>query len=484
MVTRIFALIFGSMLLAPLVESLWKGKLKKKKENLGHVGKTVKGRQLATLEELPLAKLDQDPDFLKALTKIDGLSPVVFLTGRAGTGKSTFVSYLRRKRSQLNIAVVAPTGVAALNVSGQTVHSFFRLPPRLVLPEDAKEARDKKLYKALDLVIVDEISMVRADVLDGIDRFLQLNREKPDTPFGGCKMLFVGDLYQLPPILRREDERHFKTIYMSEWFFSALAFMRLDPDSVSLETVHRQEEKEFLALLDDLRLGKFVDDVADALNKKCLKPDQEIEEAVTLTATNATADGINLKKLNELADAETVFEAIKTGTFIRTTDDGGSRFPVPERLVLKKGAQVMFQKNDSGRRWVNGTLGEVRDFTAETITVEVFGKGTEVVIGRELWEDIKYELNSDSDKIEPIVTGEYRQFPLKLAWAITIHKSQGKTFDKVVVDLGRGAFAPGQTYVALSRCKTIGGLTLRAPLRAADILVDKRVSTFMNAVGL
>ena len=408
----------------------------------------------------------------------EGEGPLLFVSGNAGTGKSTLIRYLRSVLGK-NLAVVAPTGVAALNVSGATVHSFFRFPPRILDGEEIKRVPDRRLYRKLELLIIDEISMVRCDLLDSIDLFLRKNREN-ELPFGGVRLLMVGDLFQLPPVVPERDRSLLLSKgYKSPYFFSSLAMRRCSLIPLELTRVYRQEDPTFIALLNDLRVGERIDESLRTLNERCLARGS-LPRQITLTTTNALADKINGDELERLPGQERVLWGETTGRFSLEAE----RLPSPINLTLKIGARVMFTKNDEGRRWVNGTLGVVRGIDEPIVLVEpVSGpKGGTVEVRRTSWMSYRYVYDPEKDKIVTEETGSYTQFPLMLAWAVTIHKSQGKTLDNALIDLGSGAFASGQVYVALSRCRSLEGITLARPLRRGDIRCDPLIKRFFSTL--
>ncbi len=404
----------------------------------------------------------------------------LFITGRAGTGKSTLLR-LYQRTTHRRVVVLAPTGVAALNVAGQTIHSFFGFPPRLFSPADIKRRRYARLYELLDCIIIDEISMVRADLLDNIDYFLRLQRGD-DRPFGGVQMVFFGDLYQLPPVVASPEERElFRTQYASPYFFSSYVLRDGYPmEMVELQQVYRQENRHFLRLLDAIRSASIdEDDLAD-LNLRHV-PDFEPEEFyLTLSARNANVNAINQQNLeanplparNYLAEVKGGF---KPGIY-----------PTDPALQLKVNAQVMFLRNDPDKAYVNGTIGRVIELKPETVVVRIDDpeKGeTDIEVSQHEWEISKYVADPlDSSKISTQSLGSFKQLPLRLAWAVTIHKAQGKTFDRIVIDMGKGAFEHGQTYVALSRCRTLDGIVLRRPLHPRDLMVDPRVVEYYEGM--
>lgn len=425
------------------------------------------------MEKKPL-ELSKDFQFALELLEKEGRN--LFITGRAGTGKSTLLSLLRNTTRKKSV-VLAPTGVAALNVQGQTIHSFFGFPPRMFPRSEIKRRRDKKLFKNLELLIIDEISMVRADLLDHIDYFLRLNRENP-MPFGGLQVVFFGDLFQLPPVIASQEESAiYESQYPTPYFFSADVFKaNFSMEMYELKKVYRQADRHFLRLLEGIRLNQADEEDLEDLNQRYLPAFEAEAYYITLTARNATADQINLRKLEQIPEREKRYPATVKGEF------NPSLFPTDQVLRLKPQAQVMLLKNDPERRFVNGTIGKIIQLGEESIQVLIHeGHEKEKVIELERadWEVLRYKTNLENPfLIETETVGSFNQFPVKLAWAITIHKSQGKTFDKVVVDLGKGAFEHGQTYVALSRCRSLEGLVLKQPLRQSDIITDERVVSF------
>ncbi len=402
----------------------------------------------------------------------------LFITGRAGTGKSTLLQIFKRS-TRKNVVVLAPTGVAALNVGGQTIHSFFNFPPRLLQSKDIRpNRRNKRLFMNLETLVIDEISMVRADVMEAIDYGLRLNRDSSE-PFGGVQLILFGDLFQLPPVVSSETEREFFSLrYASAYFFSADCLDYIDLEMIELHQVYRQDSRHFLRLLESIRNATIDRDELDDLNERHI-PDFEPEGGMnylTLAARNATVTKINATELAQLTTPEHLYLAEVKGNFPEKL------FPVPAALKLKVGAQVMTLRNDTERRFVNGTIGTVVECKPKSVKLEIVenGKPVDVEVEYDEWDIIRYTADGpDIRKIGTETLGTYRQLPVRLAWAVTIHKSQGKTFDRIIVDLGSsGAFAHGQTYVALSRCRTLDGIVLRQPLGLRDVLVDPEVVQF------
>lgn len=397
----------------------------------------------------------------------------IFVTGRAGTGKSTLLEHLSWKTSK-QVVICAPTGVAALNVGGQTIHSLFRLPIGVIADHDIEQSAElRKLLGTIDTLVIDEVSMVNADLLDAMDRSLRQARVRPHEAFGGVQLVLFGDPYQLAPVPGDPEERaYFADRYASMWFFDAQVWKEADLTIYELATIHRQHELEFKQLLTAVRHGSVTAEMAYRLNTVGARP-APTEGAITLATTNSTVTRINQAALAQLPGRALTAVAETTGDF------AGRAFPADERLELKVGAQVMFLRNDTGAdgRWVNGTIGEVVKIS-DTVIVEIDGEDVEVMPST--WEKYRYSYSPVTKELRKEVVAEFIQFPLRLAWAVTIHKSQGKTYDQAVVDLGPRSFAPGQTYVALSRITALEGLYLTRPLRPSDIIVDEAVTRFMG----
>lgn len=414
-------------------------------------------------------------DFKNALDVLEKTNTNVFVTGRAGTGKSTLLQ-LFRNTTRKKTVVLAPTGIAALNVQGMTIHSFFRFPAKPISRSEVKKVRNKKLYQKLEVVIIDEISMVRADMLDNIDAFLRLNGNRPGLPFGGVQMIFFGDLFQLPPVVSSNAERQlFQTFYDSAYFFSAKVFENgFQMEMLELHQTYRQNSRHFIRLLDAVRLNHADYDDLDDLNERYFPDFQSEDFYITLSPRNATVDAINKRELKKLNTEERSYMAKVHGMFDQR------RFPTEPLLNLKLGAQVMFVKNDPERKFVNGTIGKIISLDNDSIQVAIENEaGIQKIIKVEQldWELLKYKVN-DKNEIESDVVGSFTQYPLRLAWAVTIHKSQGKTFDKIIIDMGKGAFESGQTYVALSRCRTLQGVVLKTKITPRDVMTDDRIVQF------
>ncbi|MEA2238990.1 MAG: ATP-dependent helicase [Thermoanaerobaculia bacterium] len=420
--------------------------------------------------------IEVNPELQMAFDAVTKGRQIVFVTGGAGTGKSTFIRELRARFPEKQSVVLAPTGVAALNAGGQTIHSFCKLPPRLVTPQDIRKAKDPSLVEKLDMVIIDEISMVRADVLDGIDAFLRVNRESA-LPFGGVQMVLVGDLFQLPPVVTPKDGPELRERYPSPHFFSAHCLKGLKFFPVELQIVYRQRDTTFAQLLAKLRDGVGAADAVAQLNSHCAGRELKGQHLI-LVPTREAAAMENDARLTALPGTPRTYEAGCEGSF---ESAGPDRLPAPKQLALKPGAQVMFVRNDSEKRWVNGTIGIVKNLSDGSIHVRLEdGEVHEVEIIE--WEDVHYALDEKTNAIVEEVAGVYRQFPLMPAWAVTIHKAQGLTLERVMVDLARGAFADGQVYVALSRCQSMEGLSLRRSVRVSEVRCSEAARQFYDKI--
>jgi ATP-dependent exoDNAse (exonuclease V) alpha subunit len=391
----------------------------------------------------------------------------LFVTGRAGTGKSTLLRCLRDLVAD-EMVIVAPTGLAAVNVGGQTIHSFFGFPPRLIRPDDIRRSRNGRVMRRLKFLVIDEVSMVRSDIMWAIDQSLRVNRGRPREPFGGVRLAMFGDLHQLPPVIdEAEVASHLESEHGGPFFFSIAALREgMGTALIELTQVFRQKDEALIRVLNRVRDGDADEDDLAVLNERVhpIRTLAEGEPYVILTPTNAAARRINLAYLAALTGAAREFQAGLTGDFNESAQ------PTDATLTLKTGAKVMLLRNDSDRRWVNGTIARVSRLEEDRVWVEVDGKEHE--IERVAWENRRYAYDKAQEKIVETVAGTFRQFPLRLAWALTIHKSQGLSLDKVYIDLGRGTFAHGQAYVALSRCRTMEGLAFARPLRPSDILFD------------
>jgi ATP-dependent exoDNAse (exonuclease V) alpha subunit len=407
---------------------------------------------------------ESEPTLAHILEQIrsEDRSPIL-VTGEAGTGKSTLVNYIKKVGNFGNTVVLAPTGVAALNVGGQTIHSFFRFPFQVIDENALSDQRPNRLWKKVELVVIDEISMVRADILDGID--IVLRRAQDDNlPFGGCRVLFVGDFHQLPPVIPTREKAVLAQFgYTGPYAYDAKVLENYPPVHFELTKVYRQQDPGFVSILSDIRLACNVEAAVSTLNEICVRPHRQGHTPVLLTTTNAIAEKYNKKGLAALVSLGTEYDSITKGKF------NANRAPAPARLMLKKGARVMAVKNDPQKRWVNGSLGTITDLTKDEVYVKFDSGGAVRKIEPAKWEAISYKWNNIDQKMEEATTATFEQIPLILAWAVTIHKAQGLTLDDVRIDLGRGAFASGQAYVALSRARTLEGLSLTVPLRVQDI---------------
>ena len=438
-------------------------------------------------------QLDFDnQEWQQALQIIQYTRRSLFLTGKAGTGKSTFLRYVAQNTKKKYV-ILAPTGIAAINAGGQTLHSFFKLPFHPLLPNDSRyNVRNMrktlkyngeliKLLRELELIIIDEISMVRADIIDFIDRVLRIYCRNMREPFGGKQLLLVGDIFQLEPVVKEDEWRLMQPFYASAYFFSAKVWQQMQLVSVELRKVYRQSDSEFIAILDRIRENAATDADLNAINSRVTVADGSAIGAsshagfqITLATRRDTVNYINDEQLKQLDGNSSIFNGTIKGDFPLTS------LPAPMELEVKPGAQVIFTKNDKEKRWVNGTIGVVIGIDEEEGIIGVVDEdGHEYDVVREVWENMRYTFNEKEQKIEEELLGTFVQFPLRLAWAITVHKSQGLTFRQVKIDFsGGGAFAGGQTYVALSRCSSLKGITLEEPIRRSDIFVRPEVVAF------
>jgi ATP-dependent exoDNAse (exonuclease V) alpha subunit len=425
--------------------------------------------------------LQKTHEFLRVLELFENSSRSIFLTGRAGSGKSTLLDYFR-STTKKNVVVLAPTGVAADNVRGQTIHSFFRFRPDIT-PDAVKDIRlrraQREIYKNVDVIIIDEISMVRADILDCIDAFLKLHAGKHDEPFGGIRIIMIGDLFQLPPVVTRTESGIFQTLYQGPYFFHAHVFKDLDCEFLELEMIWRQKEDAFISLLNAVREDRLSEDDLTAINKRydpSFEPSGE-DLYVYLTTTNSLADGINTSRLAALKGKEYSFPGVITGEFEERN------LPTRHDLRIKFAAQVMLLNNDPLGRWVNGSLGQITDIIhgeqGDAIRVRL-SQGASVDVLPYTWEVFRYTYDKEANRLDSETVGTFTQYPLRLAWAVTIHKAQGKTFSRVIIDVGQGTFSHGQLYVALSRCTALDGIVLKRPVLRRHVLLDERVGIFLR----
>ncbi|MBZ0215095.1 MAG: AAA family ATPase [Fimbriimonadaceae bacterium] len=430
------------------------------------------------LRPLTAPEIDLGPEARAALGLIGSDCPMLFILGRAGTGKTTLVRYLRNLPGADKMVVLAPTGIAAINAGGQTIHSFFRLPPRLLDPENIQITRSNKLWRKVDRIVIDEVSMVRVDMIDAMDVILRRAR-RDERPFGGVQMIFVGDFLQLPPVTPGPESEMLRQLgYASPFAFSARAVCGVGAETgaryIALDTVHRQKDPEFIEILGKLRSGRNIGDALQRLNDRCVGPHRETALPMLLTGTNARATRYNLEGLRAIGEESMVYGGVTTGTLEKER----GRLPVPETLELKPGARVMAVKNDPGGRWVNGSLGTVWAVEDRKVRVRFDHDPVIADVEPQTWESFRYEWDEEANRVKAEIVGSFKQIPLILAWAATIHKAQGLTLEDVRVDLEGGAFASGQAYVAISRARSLEGLSLTRPLRPNDFRIDPMLAEF------
>jgi len=457
---------------------------------------SLNGGQLNLFEDLSLPDLynkvsslpvgyENDTVIKKLFENIENTNESFFITGKAGTGKSTFVHYFAKKTKK-DVILLAFTGIAAINIGGQTIHSFFRFPLKPLMPEDDeitifKEYSQKyKIIQNIETIVIDEVSMLRSDIIEAIDYSLRKNGGDPNKKFGGKQILFVGDIFQLPPVINSTDDVEkflFSEVYKSEYFFDSISYKTLDVKYFEFNKSHRQkDDMYFIDLLDKVRTCDIDEQTLNKLNERYV-PDYipKLDEfIINLTANNAIANAENNKKLSELNNKEYYFEAKIEGEFKE------DKYPTTKNLLFKKNAQIIFIKNDSDRRWVNGTIAKI-DFISNDFIEVKLQDGNIYKLEPVTWENRNYKYDKNNRKIVSELVGTFTQFPIKLAWAITIHKSQGLTFDNIIIDLGSGAFVNGQIYTALSRCKTLKGIILKRKIRSNDIITDNRILSFYKS---
>lgn len=401
---------------------------------------------------------------------VENKFPLIFITGGAGTGKSTFVRWAMHE-FEGSVLLGAPTASAALTVGGRTLHSLCQLPPGWIVRSHIKRCPGRKEIRQAKLLIIDEVSMVTANLLDGVSAFLRVNRGV-DQPFGGLPVIMVGDMFQLPPVIKNEYLPLFRKVYGTPKFYNARCLQEATYYGIELRKAYRQSDQDFVDVLTRLREGVDLEDTIEELNDRCLITETIAPGAIWLSPTNSAVDMRNRKLLNRLSGTAKHYRGLASGRF------HGTRYPAPKDLILKQGAQVMFTRNDEAKRWINGSVGIVHRMLADKIFVELTDSGKIVDVGRSEWNEYSYSYNTKTLRIERHRSGTYKQFPLVLAWASTIHKSQGKTIEQVHLDFGSGVFETGQAYVALSRCRSFAGLSLSRPVTRSDILVDHEAKNF------
>ena len=433
--------------------------------------------------------MHKNPELALAFDFVKKTDRTIFLTGKAGTGKTTFLHAIKDE-SLKRLVVVAPTGVAAINAKGVTIHSFFQMPFGPILPEEAQTQHTKASFqrkfnrikidiiRSLDLLIIDEISMVRADLLDGIDQVLRRYKDR-NKVFGGVQVLMIGDLQQLSPVVKDNEWELLKPYYATPYFFSSKAFQQCNAISIELKHIYRQDNEKFIKILNEIRNNELSQKSADELNKRYLpnfSPAKD-EGYITLTTHNHRATEMNTAELKKIDSKSYFYKASVEGKFPEYA------FPTHEKLALKKGAQVMFIKNDSSleKRYFNGKIGTIVSLDSEEVIVRCPDDEFDIVTTPETWENVSYSINQETKEISENISGSFEQIPLRLAWAITIHKSQGLTFEKAIID-AQASFAHGQTYVALSRCRTLEGIVLKSPINESSIINDTRVTSFNKNV--
>ena len=453
--------------------------LKGEKKTFGQVDKSVaqatkkvstkaepKKAQLPTKE-----KIEVLPEYLEVKELLSESFPLILVTGGAGTGKSTFIRWLDGEYKGQTL-ICAPTGIAALTVQGSTIHRLCKFPPSWIVDTDIQKD-PKSLAKHAKILVIDEISMVNANLLDSINKFFQLNRGNK-KPFGGISVVMVGDLFQLPPIVTEATRELFESLYESPKFFSADALTQSEFYAVELTKAFRQVDQEFVDLLAKIREGRNLAAAITKLNSTCKITDTPSPGTITLSPRHADIERVNSERLKRLPGEVKVFEGVLTGKFSE------KQVPVPNRIELKVGAQVMIAKN--GKNYVNGDVATVTEIMKDRVKVMLTDRKEVVEVPISVWQQFEYKFNEETNEIERVASGSYSQLPVVLAWAMTIHKSQGLTLSSVHLDLGKGAFETGQTYVALSRCRSLKTLTMARPIRSEDILVDPQAVAFYKEI--
>ena len=431
------------------------------------------------MEEITLSKEQLDTFNLIKNTKIN-----VFIQGQAGTGKSYFINYLR-DHCKKDMLFLAPTAIAAMNIDGSTIHSFFMLPPSDFITDDDLKKADKyrfkmnSIIKRTDLIVIDEVSMIRPDILDSIDLLLRKARNNFNDPFGGIQMILIGDLYQLPPVISNEAKELFIETYETDdpYFFDSIAYKESQFFKIEFKTVFRQLDKVLLDNLSKIRTNNATLATLDYFNKCKISNKQELDNAVTITPYRNVTEKINNEKIKALTGDINKYKA-KLDGFFETANK--NNMPAPLELELKEGALVIFNKNSD--LWINGSLGIVTKCLKRYVKVKLLSSNTIVDVYPEIWESYKYDINKKTKEVTKTKTGEFKQLPLQLGYALTIHKAQGKTLDKVNIDMSHGAFAHGQLYVALSRTRNKEDMNIKTPLRLKDIIISKRIVEYMKDI--
>jgi hypothetical protein len=436
-----------------------------------------------------MSTIEISSQFEQVLNFINQTDQLIFLTGKAGTGKTTLLKYIKQNTFK-QMSVIAPTGVAAINAGGSTIHSFFQFPFAPFLPSFKEtgemdvsknlaalkyNAQRLAIFRNLELLVIDEVSMVRADLLDQVDVTLRHTRKKWHLPFGGVQVLLIGDMYQLPPVVQQEEWKLLSELYQGPFFFESMVIRNHPPVYIELDKIYRQSEQTFIQLLNKVRNNDLDPESLDLLNAhyKPVISQQDYKDNITLTTHNRKADEINAKNLNALEGKEYKFKAKVEGTF------SDRNYPADEELVLKKGTRVMFLKNNPEKNYYNGKIGIVSYMDEDKIKVKCEEDHYEIEVGKEIWTNVSYKVDKSTKHIDEEILGTYSQYPLRLAWAITIHKSQGLTFDRLIIDAAE-SFSAGQVYVALSRCRSLKGLTLSSRISRQSLLNDNNILSFAS----